>query len=65
MNTQIKWELFVNKVAENKVELENAIQSYDNNPFLIREKMAELGVEETPDELKKLINLIQMALKEC
>ena len=53
------WLEFVNN---NSYRLKNAVDEYRKNPFIMRQSMAEQGIEVTPKELNELIELIDESL---
>ena len=55
---------WLNYIKENQVFLKFALDTYDKEPYNIRQIMAERGVEMTPDQLKELIELIRDSLEE-
>ena len=63
MDEQIRkaWLEFVNN---NSHRLKNAVDEYRQNPSIIRQSMAEQGIEVTPKELNDLIELIRESLEE-
>ena len=61
MDEQIRkaWLEFVNN---NSDRLKNAVDEYRQNPSIMRQGMAEQGIEVTPKELNDLIELIHESL---
>ena len=53
------WLEFVNN---NSYRLKNAVDEYRKNPSIMRQSMAEQGIEVTPKELNELIELIDESL---
>ena len=51
-------------VSNNHQRLQNAVDEYRQNPSMIRQSMAEQGIEVTPKELNDLIELIRESLEE-
>tara|TARA_B100002019_G_C21111584_1_gene518692 strand:- start:609 stop:812 length:204 start_codon:yes stop_codon:yes gene_type:complete len=51
-------------VSNNHQRLQNAVDEYRHNPSIMRQSMAEQGIEVTPKELNDLIELIHESLEE-
>jgi len=51
--------IFLAHVSQNRENLEEAVDKYDSEWYTVRNDMAELGMEVTPDELKDLTELIR------
>ena len=54
-----KKKIWMDYVRENRTMLEKAIDMYDEAWYNVRNQMAEMGAELTPDELKELTELIE------
>jgi hypothetical protein len=52
-------DIFLAHVSQNRESLQEAIDKYDSEWYTVRNDMAELGMEVTPDELKNLTELIR------
>ncbi len=61
MNRERK-EAWLEFVSNNFQRLENAVNEYRQNPSIIRHRMAEQGIEVTPEQLNDLIDLIRESL---
>ena len=57
-----KKKIWMDYVRENRTMLEKAIDMYDEAWYNVRNQMAEMGAELTPDELKELTELIEETL---
>jgi hypothetical protein len=63
MQKETKRKIWMDHVRENRAALEKAIDMYDEAWYNVRNQMAEMGGEVTPDQLKELTELIKDTLQ--
>lgn len=59
LNNEARRTIWLNHVRNNRKDLENAIDMYHKAWYNIRNEMAEVGSELTPDQLKELTEFIE------
>tara|TARA_R110000751_G_scaffold147711_5_gene252386 strand:- start:720 stop:920 length:201 start_codon:yes stop_codon:yes gene_type:complete len=55
---------FKNYVNKDKERIQHAVDVFDEEPHFVRNYIAEQGLEYTPDQLAKMIELIRNALED-
>ena len=56
-------EKFIKDNQKNKDSMSKNVAMYDSNPIAMRNKLAELGLETTPQELKILIDILRLVIE--
>lgn len=59
LNNEARRTIWLNHIRNNRKDLENAIDMYHEAWYNIRNQMAEVGAELTPDQLKQLTEFIE------
>lgn len=63
MQEETKKKIWMDHIRKNRPALEKALEMYDEAWYNVRNGMAEMGGEVTPDQLKELTELIKDTLR--
>lgn len=58
-----KWQKAVDHVKTNREGLKKALAAYEDHPQLMRNHIAELGMELTPNELNELATTLELMME--
>ena len=63
MQKETKKKIWMDYIRKNRVALEYALDMYEEAWYNVRDSLAEMGMEATPDQLKELTELIKDTLQ--